>query len=111
MRFGAVCDPIARGSVSTVDIVPRIPSGYGTDPRGGPTMELSEVMRTAGAVREFTDEPISHAVLHDILDDARFAPSGGNRQGWKVVVVEDRAIRRQLADLCGPVYGEYTAQG
>lgn len=74
-------------------------------------MELSEVMRTAGAVREFTDEPVTDAVLHDILDDARFAPSGGNRQGWRVVVVEDRALRRHLADLCGPVYGEYVAQG
>ena len=74
-------------------------------------MELSEVMRTTAAVRDFTDEPVSDDVLHDILDDARFAPSGGNRQGWRVAVIEDPAVRRRLADLCSPVWGEYLAQG
>lgn len=74
-------------------------------------MELSDVMRTTAAVRDFTDEAVPDAVLHEILDDARFAPSGGNRQGWHVVVVEDPVQRRRLADLCAPVYGEYAAQG
>jgi nitroreductase len=74
-------------------------------------MELSEVMRTTAAVRDFTDEPVPDDVLYAILDDARFAPSGGNRQGWRVVVVQDPAQRRRLADLCAPVWGEYMAQG
>ena len=74
-------------------------------------MELSQVMRTTAAVRDFTDEPVPDAVLHEILDDARFAPSGGNRQGWHVVVVKDPVQRRRLADLSAPVYGEYAAQG
>ena len=39
-------------------------------------MDLYEVMRTAFAAREFTDEPISDEVLYRILDHARFAPSG-----------------------------------
>jgi len=42
-------------------------------------MELYDVMRTTFAVREFTDDPLPDPVLHRILDDARFAPSGGNR--------------------------------
>lgn len=73
-------------------------------------MDLSEVMRTTAAVRDFTDEPVPDDVLRDVLDDARFAPSGGNRQGWRVAVVQDRALRRSLADLCTPVWGEYLAQ-
>jgi nitroreductase len=73
-------------------------------------MELSEAMRTTAAVRDFTDEPVTDDVLYAILDDARFAPSGGNRQGWKVVVVRDPAQRRRLADLCAPASGEYYAQ-
>jgi nitroreductase len=44
------------------------------------------------------------------LDSARFAPSGGNQQGWRVVVVEDRALRRQLADLSAPVWSRYLAE-
>ena len=44
-------------------------------------MELYDVMRTTGAVRRFTDDPLPDEVLERILDNARFAPSGGNRQG------------------------------
>ena len=73
-------------------------------------MELSEVMRTTAAVRAFTDEPIAPEVLWRILDDARFAPSGGNQQGWHVTVVRDRALRRQLADLSAVVWEHYLAE-
>jgi nitroreductase len=62
-------------------------------------VELSEVMRTTGAVREFTSDAVSPAVLYRVLDDARFATSGSNLQGWRVVVVEDVDTRRALRDL------------
>lgn len=62
-------------------------------------MELRDVMRTTPATREFTDAPVSDGVLHGILDAARFAPSGGNRQGWHVIVVRDTETRRRLRDL------------
>jgi nitroreductase len=74
-------------------------------------MELLEALRTNPAVREFTDEPVSDATVAAILDDARFAPSGGNRQPWRVAVVKDPDLRRALADLCGPVWSEYVAIG
>jgi nitroreductase len=62
-------------------------------------MDLNETLRSTGAVREFHPEPIEDAVLHRLLETARFAPSGGNRQGWRVVVVKDPEKRRQLRDL------------
>ena len=34
-----------------------------------------------------------------MLDNARYAPSGGNRQGWRVIVITDRDIRRRLREL------------
>ncbi len=73
-------------------------------------MELSEVMRTTFAAREFTDEPIADEILYRILDDARFAPSGGNRQGWRVIVVRELEIRRRLAELCRFAIQRYVAQ-
>ena len=73
-------------------------------------MELDEVMRTTFACREFTDESIPDEVLYEILDVARFAPTGGNRQGQRVIVVHDREIRRQLADLCRQPMAGYMAQ-
>ena len=62
-------------------------------------VDLYDVMRTTPAVREFTDDPLPDDVLHRILDHARFAPSGGNRQGAHVVVVRDQGTRERLAAL------------
>ncbi len=73
-------------------------------------MDLYEVMRTTSAVREFTDDPLPDAVLLTILDNARFAPSGGNRQGTQVLVVRDMEARRRLAELTIPGARRYTAQ-
>jgi nitroreductase len=70
-------------------------------------VELGEVMRTTGAARAFLPDPVDDATLVRILDQARFAGSGGNRQGWHVIVVRDRAIRRALRDLYVPIWAEY----
>jgi len=74
-----------------------------------PGMDLIDALRTTGAVREFTPEPVPDEVLARVLDTARFAPSGGNRQGWRVVVIRDGAIRRRLRDLYLDGWYEYLA--
>jgi nitroreductase len=73
-------------------------------------MELYDVMRTTAAVREFTDDPLPDGVLHTILDNARFAPSGGNRQGTRVVIVRDSATRERLVEITTPGARRYHAQ-
>jgi len=72
-------------------------------------MDLIDTLRSTGAVREFTDEPVDDAVLARILDTARFAPSGANAQAWRVVVVKDEQIRRRLRDLYLPGWCDYLA--
>ena len=72
-------------------------------------MELTDALRTTGAVREFSDEPVADDVLFAILDDARFAPSGGNRQSWHVVVVRDHVARSALRDLYLDAWHDYVA--
>ncbi len=69
--------------------------------------EVLTTLRTTGAARDFTDQPVDDEVVSAILDDARFAPSGGNRQGWRVAVVKDQMMRRQLATAMQPVWDEY----
>jgi nitroreductase len=49
-------------------------------------MELIEALRTTGSIRTFSEQPVTDEVLWCVLDDARFAPSGGNRQAWRVIV-------------------------
>jgi len=56
-------------------------------------------MRTTPSVREFTDDPVPDDVLYDILDDARFAPNGGNRQAWHVIVVREPRTKERIAEL------------
>ena len=73
-------------------------------------MELYDVMHTTFAAREFTSDPVPDEVVAKLLDHARFAPSGGNRQGWRVIVVRDPATKRALADLSGITAKRYAAQ-
>ncbi len=73
-------------------------------------MELFEVMRSTFSGRTYTGDPLPDDTLHRILDHARFAPSGGNRQGWRVIVVRDPATRAALAALTEPAAKRYTAQ-
>lgn len=73
-------------------------------------MELYDVMRTTFAAREFTDDPVPDELLGRIFDNARFAPSGGNRQGAHITVVRDAAVRRRLAELGEGAARRYFAQ-
>jgi nitroreductase len=70
-------------------------------------VELYEAMRCAPTTRRFTSDPVAPDALRRALDAARFAPSGGNRQGWRVVVVQDADKRRALRDLYLPYWRAY----
>lgn len=73
-------------------------------------MELFDVMRTTFAARDFTDDPVPDDAVYRILENARFAPSGGNRQGWKVLVIRDDDTREALFRLMMPTFRRYYAQ-
>jgi nitroreductase len=70
-------------------------------------MDLHEAMRCAPTSRRFTEEPVAPEALLRALDSARFAPSGGNRQGWRVVVVREPERRRAIRDLYLPHWRRY----
>jgi nitroreductase len=61
--------------------------------------ELYELMRRAPSTRHFTDDPVPRDALERVFEHARFAPSGGNRQGWRVIVVTDPQLRRRMREL------------
>jgi len=72
-------------------------------------LDLVDTLRSTGAVRAFRPDPVSDEVVARVLDAARFAPSGGNRQGWRVIVVKNTATRRTLRDLYLRGWYEYLA--
>ncbi|MFP6809006.1 MAG: nitroreductase family protein [Pseudomonadales bacterium] len=73
-------------------------------------MELYDVMRTTFAARQFTDAPMPDDVIYRILENARFAPSGGNRQAGHVIIVRDKEKRQKFADLSEQSARRYIAQ-
>ena len=73
-------------------------------------MDLDQALRTTFSCRDFTADPLPDVVLTEILERARFAPSGGNRQGWKVIVVRDASTRAKLAKLTEFGAKRYIAQ-
>ena len=73
-------------------------------------MELNEVIRTTFSARDYTGEELSDDLIYDLIENARFAPSGGNRQGNRVIVVRNQATRDGLSKLAEPAAKRYTAQ-
>lgn len=72
-------------------------------------VDIYEAMRTQRAVRRLKLDPIPEAVLQRILQAATWAPSGGNAQPWRVIVVRDVAKRAKLGDLYRPQWKRYEA--
>ncbi len=73
-------------------------------------MDLHEAIRTTGTCRFYRPDPVPDAVLARVLDAARFAPTGGNRQPVRFVAVRDAALRRRLHELYQPHWARYFAQ-
>jgi nitroreductase len=65
-------------------------------------MDVYEALYTTRAMRRCTTEPIPVDVQQKILDAAVRAPSGGNTQNWRFMLVDDPEVRAQL----GPIYRE-----
>src|SRR5947209_5976831 len=62
-------------------------------------MDVYEALYTTRAMRRVTDQPIPKDVQARILDAAVRAPSGGNTQNWRFLLVDDAAVKAQLAPL------------
>ena len=60
-------------------------------------MELKEVIKNRKSIRDYEDKPIPEDKLLRVLEAARLAPSGGNRQEWKFIIVRDSQRRQKLA--------------
>lgn len=73
-------------------------------------MDLVEAMRQTPGCREYRDDPVPDEVLFRVLDSARFAPSGGNRQGWRVVVVRNAQTKQALEDLYVAPWSRYVLE-
>lgn len=58
------------------------------------TMSVSSAVANRRSIRQFADRPVDMAVLREILDRARQAPSGGNLQPWHATVLSGLSLER-----------------
>lgn len=72
-------------------------------------MELADVIARRRMVRRYRPDPVSAAVVEDIVDAARRGPSAGFTQGVSFVVVTDADARHRVAEVCGEP--EHVARG
>ena len=68
-------------------------------------MNVTEALKARTSIREFLDTPVSEAQVREILDVARWSPSGGNLQPWKVIVVAGEA-RQAVMDVARSALSE-----
>jgi nitroreductase len=74
---------------------------------GSETDVLYGLMSTQRAVRRLRPDPVPDEVLDRVLQAACWAPTGGNGQQWRVVVVRDPERKRALADLYATPWRTY----
>ena len=73
-------------------------------------MNFRETIETTGTCRFYLSDPVPDEVLRRVIDAARYAPTGGNRQGVRFLVVRDAAKRRALRDLYLPLWEQYASR-
>jgi len=74
-----------------------------------PEIELYQALRTTRAVRKLRSDPIPDAVLHRVLEAATWAPSGGNRQPWRIVAVRAAETKQAFQRLYQGSWRGYSA--
>jgi nitroreductase len=67
-------------------------------------MDALTCIMTRRSLRHYTGEAIDDATVETLLRAAMAAPSAGNQQPWRFVVLRDRAVREQAA-ACSPYAG------
>jgi len=68
-------------------------------------MDAIQAIKSRVSIRKYKNIPVPREILIDIVDCARLAPTGYNRQPWMFVVVTDQGLRDQISQACR--YGKF----
>ena len=69
--------------------------------------DLYAFLSTTRSIRRISDQPVSDEVLTRIMQAAVWAPSGGNRQPWRIIAVRDRNIKEAIGRLYAKEWEKY----
>ncbi|MBI5798050.1 nitroreductase family protein [Candidatus Woesearchaeota archaeon] len=63
-------------------------------------MQFKNVFLGRRSIRRYQDKEVPLSVIAEVLDLAGYAPSSGNLQNWKFIIVTDKEKKQELADAC-----------
>lgn len=64
-------------------------------------MDVLKAIQERRSIRNYSDKPVEDEKLNAVLEAARLAPSGNNKQAWRFIAVKDSATRQKLQEACG----------
>ncbi len=67
-------------------------------------MDVLEAIKGRRSIRQFTEEPIGKEALEKLLDAARWAPTAGNQQRWRFVVVTSPPVKELIKKFAPGIF-------
>ena len=62
-------------------------------------MDFYEVVVKRRSIRKFKEEPVPEKLLNKVLEAGRWAPSAGNTQPWRFILVTDADVKKNIANV------------
>lgn len=63
-------------------------------------MELLQSIKSRRSIRKYSKKQLPTHVVAEILEKAKLAPSAGNSQNWKFIIVTDPKKKKDLSNIC-----------
>ena len=67
-------------------------------------MDVLEAVKQRRSIRQFTEQAIERKLLEQILDAARWAPTAGNQQRWRFIVVTDPTMKEMVRKVSPGIF-------
>jgi len=58
-----------------------------------------ELIKKRRSIRKFLNKDVKMNIIYQILDAARWAPSGLNNQPWKFVIIKNSVVKEKIGNL------------
>ena len=63
-------------------------------------MDYAELLEKRRSIRDFEPKDVSIETINDIIKESCLAPSSGNRQEWRFIIINNREVLRRISDEC-----------
>jgi nitroreductase len=73
------------------------------------TADLFEIIRTTRSMRRLKPDPVPNELIRKILEAGTCAPSGGNMQRWRFLVIRDPKVKETVGGLYKRTWDEQVA--